>query len=166
MNHAETQRRGGQEIAIDVLSAEVVDACIAIHRELGPGLLESVYELVLLGELQDRGLQVDRQVPVDIEYRGRLHKAAFRIDLLVDQRLVLEIKSVETLSKAHGKQLLTYLRLTHQPVGLLLNFAGATMKEGIRRVVNDYRQPQAPSASPRLRVNQNHGDKTCSHSKE
>jgi iron complex transport system substrate-binding protein len=76
-------------------------------------------------------------------------KAAFRIDLWVDDRLIVEIKSVEQLSKAHGKQLLTYLRLTKQPVGLLLNFAGATMKEGIRRVVNDYRQAETSSASPR-----------------
>lgn len=81
-------------------------------------------------------------------------EAAFRIDLLIEGRLVVEIKSVEQISRAHGKQLLTYLRLTNQPVGLLLNFSGATMKEGIRRVVNDYRQPQSPSASPRLRVNQ------------
>ncbi|MEN7536087.1 GxxExxY protein [Aurantiacibacter flavus] len=143
---------------IDALSAEVVDACIAIHRELGPGLLESVYELVLAGELKVRGLKVDRQVPVDIEFRGQRHLAAFRIDLLIDDRLVLEIKSVEQLSRAHGKQLLTYLRLTGQPVGLLLNFSGATMKEGIRRVVNEYRQPQESSASPRLRVNQTIGD--------
>jgi GxxExxY protein len=83
---------------------------------------------------------------------------AFRIDLLIENRLVLEIKSVESLSKAHGKQLLTYLRLTRQPVGLLLNFAGATMKEGIRRIVNDYRQPLVTSASPRLRVNQINGE--------
>lgn len=73
---------------------------------------------------------------------------------MIEGRLVVEIKSVEQISRAHGKQLLTYLRLTNQPVGLLLNFSGATMKEGIRRVVNDYRQPQSPSASPRLRVNQ------------
>lgn len=99
-------------------------------------------------------MQVDRQKPVDILYDGMRFEAAFRIDLLIEGRLVVEIKSVEQISRAHGKQLLTYLRLTNQPVGLLLNFSGATMKEGIRRVVNDYRQPQSPSASPRLRVNQ------------
>jgi iron complex transport system substrate-binding protein len=80
--------------------------------------------------------------------------AAFRVDLLVADRLIVEIKSVETLSKVHAKQLLTYLRLTGQPVGLLINFGGATLKEGVRRVVNEYR----PSASPRLRVNQKIGE--------
>ncbi|MCR2834634.1 GxxExxY protein [Parerythrobacter lacustris] len=143
---------------IDDISAQVIDACIAIHRELGPGLLESVYEIVLAGELELRGLKVDRQVPVDIEFRGRHHLGAFRVDLLVEDCLVLEIKSVEQLNKSHAKQVLTYLRLMKQPVGLLLNFAGATMKEGIRRIVNQHRQPQAPSASPRLRVIKNSGE--------
>jgi len=141
-------------LQIDDISAEVVDAAIDIHRRLGPGLLESVYEVVLAGALERRGLKVARQVPVDIEYDGLRFGGAFRIDLQVEDRLIVEIKSVESLSRAHAKQLLTYLRLSHQPVGLLLNFAGATMKEGIRRVVNDYRQPQEPSASPRLRVKQ------------
>lgn len=158
MAHAEARRRGGSGAAIDDLTAEVIDACVQIHRELGPGLLESVYELVLAGELERRGLSVNRQVPVDVEFKGQRYAAAFRIDLLVENRLVLEIKSVEQLSKAHAKQLLTYLRLTEQPVGLLLNFAGATMKEGIRRIVNEYRQPQEPSASPRLRVKQQTGE--------
>lgn len=111
-----------------------------------------------MGELEARGLTVDRQVPIDIEYRGRIHQHAFRIDLLVENTLVLEIKSVERLNNAHLKQLLTYLRLMNHPVGLLLNFAGATMKEGIRRVVNEHRQPKAPSASSRLRVKQQMGD--------
>ena len=143
---------------IDDISGEVIDACISIHRELGPGLLESVYEIVLAGELEARGLRVERQVPVDIEFRGRQHIGAFRIDLLVENCLVLEIKSVEQLNKSHAKQVLTYLRLMEQPVGLLLNFAGATMKEGIRRIVNEHRQPHAPSASPRLRVKNKSGE--------
>jgi iron complex transport system substrate-binding protein len=136
----------------DCISAEVIDASIGIHRDLGPGLLESVYELVLMGELLRRGLHVERQVPVSITYNAVRHENAFRVDLLVERSLVIEIKSVERLSNAHLKQVLTYLRLMNQPVGLLLNFAGATMKEGIRRVVNQYRAPNASSASPRLRV--------------
>jgi iron complex transport system substrate-binding protein len=141
-------------LEIDEISAQVIDAALDIHRRLGPGLLESVYELVLAGALERRGLKVARQVPVDIIYDGQRFPAAFKMDLLVEDRLIVEIKSVESISKMHGKQLLTYLRLSNQPVGLLLNFSCATMKEGIRRVVNDYRQPQASSASPRLRVNQ------------
>jgi GxxExxY protein len=124
---------------IDEISAIVVGESIRIHRELGPGLFESVYETVLAGRLAARGLLVARQVSVPLEFDGHHFDAAFRIDLLVEERLVLEIKAVEQFSKAHGKQLLTYLRLLKQPVGLLLNFSAATMKEGIRRVVNDYR---------------------------
>ena len=124
---------------IDEITAIVVDECIAIHRELGPGLFENVYETVLAGRLEARGLKVARQVKVPLEFDGHRFDAAFRIDLLVEERLILEIKATELLSKAHGKQLLTYLRLFKQPVGLLLNFSQSTMKDGIRRVVNDYK---------------------------
>ena len=143
---------------IDDLSGEVVDAAVRIHRELGPGLLESVYEMVLAGSLARRGLKVDRQRPIDIVFEGILYDAAFRIDLLVEGALLVEVKSVERLAPVHGKQLLTYLRLARQPVGLLLNFSGATMKEGIKRVVNDDRPSHDSSASPRLRVNQSNGE--------
>ena len=152
--HAETRRRGERKWELESISAEVVDVCVGIHRELGPGLLENVYELVLAGELERRGLRVDRQVSVNIDYCGVTHNAAFRIDLLVENSLILEIKAVESLNNAHLKQLLTYLQLTYREVGLLLNFLRATMKEGIRRVVNNYRQKQASSAPLRLRVNQ------------
>ncbi|HEX9807029.1 MAG TPA: GxxExxY protein [Alteraurantiacibacter sp.] len=124
---------------IDDISAAVVDEAIGVHRELGPGLFESVYETVLAGRLEKRSLKVARQVPVPITFDGHNFDAAFRIDILVEDRLILEIKAVEQLSKVHARQLLTYLRLMKQPVGLLLNFSGATMKEGIRRLVNDYK---------------------------
>jgi iron complex transport system substrate-binding protein len=123
---------------IDEISGDVVDAAIGIHKDLGPGLLESVYETVLAACLERRGHKVARQVPVDIEYDGMRFPGAFKIDLLVDDRLIVEIKSVENFGRAHAKQLLTYLRLTRQPVGLLLNFSGETMKEGIRRLVNEH----------------------------
>lgn len=129
-----------------MVSGIVVDEAIRLHRDLGPGLLESVYEVVLASRLEARGLRVARQVSMPLEFDGLIFEAAFRIDILVEDRLILEIKAVEQLSKAHGKQLLTYLRLMKQPVGLLLNFSAATMKEGIKRVVNDYR-PERPSAS-------------------
>jgi GxxExxY protein len=135
---------------IDEVSGNVLDLAIRLHKELGPGLLESVYETILAGKLLELGYKVERQKPIDIEFEGTCFAAAFRIDLLVDDRLIVEIKSVEKLVSAHGKQLLTYLRLTKQPVGLLINFSGATLIEGFKRVVNDYR----PYASPRLRVNQ------------
>jgi len=122
----------------DELSRVVVDECIRIHRELGPGLLESVYEAVLAAALARRGLLIERQVPVDIRYDGLVLAAAFRIDLLLDGELILEIKSVEALTNLHAKQLLTYLRLTDRSLGMLLNFSGETMKEGIRRVANNH----------------------------
>jgi iron complex transport system substrate-binding protein len=126
-------------IPIDELSSIVIDESIGIHREFGPGLFESVYESVLVGRLRKRGLKVERQVQVKAVFDGEAFDPAFRIDILVEERLVLEIKAVEQPSKAHAKQVLTYLRLLKQPVGLLLNFSGATMKDGIRRVVNDYK---------------------------
>jgi iron complex transport system substrate-binding protein len=126
-------------LPIDDLSAIVIEEAIGIHREFGPGLFESVYEAVLVGRLRSRGLKVERQVLVKAVFDGEVYDPAFKIDVLVDDRLVVELKAVEQLSKAHAKQLLTYLRLMHQPVGLLLNFSEATMKDGIRRVVNDYK---------------------------
>jgi iron complex transport system substrate-binding protein len=124
---------------IDEISAIVVDECIAIHRELGPGLFETVYETVLAGRLRVRDLKAERQVPVPLTFDGHSFEAAYRIDILVEDRLILEIKSVEKLTKAHSRQLLTYLRIFKQPVGLLLNFSEATMKDGIRRMVNDHK---------------------------
>jgi iron complex transport system substrate-binding protein len=124
---------------IDEISAIVVDECIAIHRELGPGLFETVYETILAGRLVARGLKVARQVPVPLVFDGQSFEAAYKIDILVEDRLILEIKSVEKLTKAHARQSLTYLRIFKQPVGLLLNFSEATMKEGIRRMVNDHK---------------------------
>ena len=126
-------------VAIDELSAIVIAEAIAIHREFGPGLFESVYESVLAGRLRKRGLKVDRQVQVKAVFDGETYDPAFKIDILVEERLILEIKAVEKLSKAHAKQVLTYLRLLRQPVGLLLNFSEETMKDGIRRIVNEYK---------------------------
>ena len=135
---------------IDEISGDAINAAIQLHRDLGPGLLESVYELLLASKLTKQGYTVERQKPINIEYDGQRFDAAFKIDLFVDKRLIVEIKSVERINAVHQKQLLTYLRLTQLPVGLLLNFGGSMMKEGIQRVVNDHK----PSASPRLCVNQ------------
>ena len=121
---------------IDQISGDVVDLALRLHRDLGPGLLESVYEVVLAAKLAEMGYTVARQLPVPIDFEGLHFDAAFRIDLLVEERLLVEIKSVERLNAAHAKQLHTYLRLLKQPVGLLINFGGATLKEGLRRIVN------------------------------
>ena len=124
---------------IEELASVVIDEAIAIHRELGPGLFESVYEAVLAGRLDRRGLLAERQVVVPVTFDGQVFDAAFKVDILVERCLVLEIKAVDLGSRAHAKQLLTYLRLLRQPLGLLLNFSGETMKEGIRRMVNEHR---------------------------
>ena len=124
---------------INQLTRIVIDEAIAIHRELGPGLFESVYEAILAGRLEKRGLSVERQVIVPVTFDGQVFDAAFKIDILVEGCLVLEIKAVENGSKAHAKQLLTYLRLLRQPLGLLLNFSFETMKEGIRRMANEHK---------------------------
>ncbi len=123
---------------IDSLAGIVVDECIKLHRELGPGLFENMYEAVLAGRLERRGLKDARQFPVPVEIDGQIFDPAFRVGILVENRLVLEIKAVERLSQTHIRQMLTYLRLLKQPIGLLLNFSHGTMMDGIRRVSNDH----------------------------
>lgn len=135
---------------LDDITGAVVDAAVKIHQELGPGLLESVYEMVLARALERRGFVVERQKPIRFEYDGMVFEEGFRTDLLVENQVVVELKSVETLAPVHGKQVLTYLRLLKLPVGLLINFGDATLKAGLHRVVNNL----PSSASPRLRVNQ------------
>ena len=139
---------------IDEITADVLDVALRLHRELGPGLLESVYETLLARRLQNLGYRVAAQQLISAEFDDVLFEAAFRADLIVEDRLLIEIKSVERLMPVHSKQLLTYLRLKKQPVGLLINFGNETLKEGFRRIVNDYRPSAPPPSSPRLRVNQ------------
>jgi len=114
----------------------VVDASLSIHRELGPGLLESVYEIVMAQVLSERGLAVARQVSVPIKYSGLQFDEAFRADIIVENLVILEIKSVATLRDVHKKQLLTYLRLAGMKLGFVLNFGEAFIKDGIVRIVN------------------------------
>ena len=135
---------------LDDITGAIVDSAMKIHIDLGPGLLESVYEVVLAKALQKRGLQVERQKAIQFEYDGIVFEEGFRADLLIEGRVIVELKSVEKLAPVHSKQLLTYLRLMNLPVGLLINFGAATLKEGLHRVVNNL----PSSASPRLRVNQ------------
>ena len=121
------------------VGAEVVDAALKVHRGLGPGLLESVYERVMERELRARGLEVERQKPVTFEFDGITYEDGLRVDLLVEN-VVVELKSVEAVAPVHFKQVLTYLRLMNLPLGFLVNFGTALLKNGgIRRILNDYR---------------------------
>ncbi len=117
----------------------VVDAAVKVHSKLGPGLLESVYETVLAKELGRRGLTVMRQVPVPIQYEDLNFDEGFRADIIVEGKVILELKSVEQLAKVHHKQLFTYLKLADKRLGLLLNFGAELMKEGIKRIANGMR---------------------------
>jgi iron complex transport system substrate-binding protein len=121
---------------LNEISGDIIDAAVSIHGKLGPGLLESAYELVLVAELRRRGHKVESQVPVSFEYDGIKIDNAFRIDVLVDDQVVVELKSTETFSPVHAKQLKTYLVLTNRKLGLLLNFGMEFMKTGIKRVLN------------------------------
>jgi GxxExxY protein len=131
------------------ITGAIVDSALKIHRELGPGLFESVYESVLARSLERRGLVVLCQHPISFEYEGIRFQEGFRIDLLVERRVIVELKSVEKLNPVHSRQLLTYLRLTNVQVGLLINFGAPTLKEGLRRIINDRSEGSAP---PRLCV--------------
>jgi GxxExxY protein len=140
---------GGTMPEIDDISGQIVDVAVRLHMQLGPGLLESVYEAILARLLVQRGLIVERQYPVSFEYEGLHFEEGFRVDLFVNQLVVVELKSVEKISPAHPKQVLTYLRLLNLPVGLLLNFGAPTMKDGLYRIVNNYN----PTPHSPLRVN-------------
>jgi iron complex transport system substrate-binding protein len=135
---------------IEEVSAVVVDAAYHIHCELGPGLLESVYEVVLANALARRGLSVERQKIVTFEYDGITFDEGLRLDLLVNNKLVVEVKSVEKFAPVHAKQLLTYLRLLHLPLGLLINFGAPTFKEGCKRIANNHQD----TSSSQLQINQ------------
>ncbi|VGO12265.1 hypothetical protein PDESU_00816 [Pontiella desulfatans] len=114
----------------------VVDVALHIHKETGPGLLESVYEVILADELERRGLSVHRQVPIPIKYKGRVLGEGFRADLIIDEKVIIELKSIEHVKDVHKKQLLTYLKLSGRKLGLLINFGESLIKNGITRVVN------------------------------
>ena len=146
-----TRRRGDFVVKdLDEISGDVLDCAVQLHRDLGPGLLENVYEVILAAMLQDKGYRVETQRKLEIRYRDLVIPTVMRIDLLVDSVLLVELESVEKLQPVHGKQVNTYLRLMDLTVGLLINFGGATIKGNVQRIVNGY----VPSASPRLRVNQ------------
>jgi len=124
------------EINENEIGTIIVDEAVSIHKVVGPGLLEMVYEAVLARRLKQRGLVVERQRAISIEFEGERFDEGFRADLIVNGLVIIELKSVEQVSPVHKKQLLTYLRLTDLKVGYLLNFGDALMKDGIRRIIN------------------------------
>jgi GxxExxY protein len=123
-------------IKINEISGAIVDAAYHLHARLGPGLLESVYEELLAYELNKRGLRYERQKPIPIEYDGRLLELGFRADLVVEDAVIIELKSVETLAPVHKKQLLTYLKVLGKQLGLLINFGAPLIKNSIERIAN------------------------------
>ena len=134
---------------LDEITGAIVDASVKIHRDLGPGLLESVYEALLARELERRGFRVERQKVIRFEYDGMVFEQGLRVDLLVESRVVVELKSVEETTRKYSMKVRTYIRLLKLPVGLLINFGGETLKEGLRRIVNNL----SPEESPSIRVN-------------
>jgi GxxExxY protein len=131
-----SRRHQVTEMHENEIGTAVVDSAVRLHQALGPGLLEVVYEVTLARELQKRGFRVERQVAVPIEYDGEGFDEGFRADLIVERKVIVELKSVERISPAHKKQVLTYLRLTGMKLGYLLNFGEALMKDGITRTIN------------------------------
>ena len=137
--------------ATDEITGQIVDAATKLHQRLGPGLLESVYDAILARELARRGLCVERHRTIPFEFDGLRFDRGLVVDMLVEGQVVVEVKSVEMRTPLHAKQVLTYLRLLDLRVGLLVNFGCATMKEGLRRIVNGYEpNPGSPLAVNRI----------------
>ena len=132
---------------IDEVSGAIVDAAMKVHTVLGPGLLESAYETCLAHELRSRGLKVFSQVVLPIKYEGLELDAGYRLDLLVEDQVIVEVKAVESLNSIHQAQLLSYLKMSSKQVGLLINFNVHHLKNGIRRIVNKYQKPPRSSAA-------------------
>ncbi len=131
------------ELELNQLSSKVIVAAINVHEELGPGLLESVYAACMAIELKEMDLKVQSEVPLPVSYRGqKISEEGFRLDLLIEDRIVVELKSVEKVQPIHKKQLLTYLRLAKKPLGLLINFNEPLLKNGITRIINQKRRDQ------------------------
>lgn len=125
-------------INVNAITGDILDASMEVHRTLGPGLLESIYEKALKRELELRGHKIDSQVPIDVRYKGVSVANDLRLDLIVDDCVIVELKSVEELKDVHYKQLLTYLRLLNKRVGILVNFNVSLLKNGFHRIVNGF----------------------------
>jgi GxxExxY protein len=146
MQNGTINRRDAETQSFNELTERVIGACIEIHRALGPGLLESAYEECLCHELSLAETKFERQKPLPVHYKGVNLDCGYRLDLVVEQKVIVELKAVENLLPIHEAQLLTYLKLSGLTLGLLINFNVAMLKQGIKRIVNNFQD----SASPRL----------------
>ena len=124
--------------ALEDIAKISVDCGFHLHRNIGPGLLESVYEILLFESLKEKGLSVERQKVIPITFKGRVLEEAFRADLVVENQILIELKSTERYAPVHAKQVITYLRLMDLPLGFLMNFGAATFKDGLKRLANNY----------------------------
>jgi len=122
----------------EFLAKEIVDSAITVHKEMGPGLLESIYESCLVKELQLRGIKSERQVQIPLYYKGNELTKDFRIDLLIENEIVIELKAVEHMLPVFDSQIISYLRLTNKKLGFLINFNVPLLKDGLKRFVNNY----------------------------
>ena len=146
MQNGTINRRDAETQSFNELTERVIGACIEIHRALGPGLLESAYEECLCYELSQAGIRFERQKPLSVHYKDVKLDCGYRLDLVVQEKIIIELKAVESLLPIHEAQLLTYLKLSGITLGLLINFNVAMLKHGIKRIVNNFQD----SASPRL----------------
>ncbi|MEQ8742787.1 GxxExxY protein [Parasphingorhabdus sp.] len=124
--------------SLEAIAKISVDCGFHLHRDIGPGLLESVYEILLSESLKEKGLSVERQKIIPITFKGRVLEGAFRADLVVENQILIELKSTERFAPVHAKQVITYLRLMDLPLGFLMNFGAATFKDGLKRLANNY----------------------------
>lgn len=127
-----------ERLRLNRLSNVIIGAALRVHSEIGPGMLESAYEACLFFELTEQGLRVERQKPLPLVYRGRVLGCGYRLDLLVEDVIIIEVKSIERLERVHSAQLLSYLRQSHLKLGLLINFNVKWLRDGIKRIVNDF----------------------------
>lgn len=132
------QANSNERERLDAITDKIIGAAVQVHRTLGPGLLESAYRACLAFELSARGLAVAREVPLPLEYRGVRLECGYRVDLLVENSVVVEVKAIERLERVHSAQVLSYLRLVHRTVGLLINFNVPKLTMGLKRVVNGF----------------------------
>jgi len=131
---------------VDLVTEAIIGAAISVHRELGPGLLESAYEACLVFELSDRGLKVERQVPLPIVYRGQRLDCGYRLDLFVEDLVIVELKAIDQITPLHEAQLISYLKLSGCSVGLLINFNVRQLTQGLKRIVLNYKPSESENA--------------------